>query len=135
MREDRTLRSVRFLQAVSKAKRSGMTCPDALLEAYREELGEQYPAAITLAERMPEELNEPDLCEVFATAFAIIATLTGSGDSFWEAVSHMRKEYSGNGCGSDGKETPLCNVRMKDSVLLIEWARSRWERELERKYA
>lgn len=120
--EDRVQRSVKFLGAVSQAKSMGMNCPDALLEAYREELGEQYPAVQALAEQMPALLNEPDLCDIFAVTFAIIATLTGVEDGYAEAVSRMRKEYGTNGCGSARKETTLCVARMKDCVLMIEWA-------------
>lgn len=122
MREDRVERSVRFLQAATKARQAGLDCPDSLLEAYREELGERYPAAQALAEQMPALLDEPDLCDIFAVTFAIIATLTGTQDGYSEIVSRLRKEYGGNGCGSGRKETPLCLSRMKDCVLMIEWA-------------
>lgn len=82
------------------------------------------PAAQALVERMPGLLDEPDLCDIFAVTFAIIATLTGMEDGYSEIVSRLRKEYGGNGCGSGRKETPLRLSRMKDCVLMIEWARS-----------
>ena len=125
MGEDRVQRSVRFLQAASKARAEGLDCPEALLAAYREELGGQYQAVRELAKRLPEEMGEPDLCDIFAAAYAIMCTLTGREDSNKEAAARIQKEYGTNGCGSGRQETPLCTCRMKDCVLLIEWARSR----------
>lgn len=120
--------TVAKLQAAAQAREAGLSCPQALLEAYREELGEKLPAVEALAGRLPELLDEPELCDVFAVTFAIIAQLTGIEDGYREAVARTRREYGGNGCGSGGEETALCTMRMKDCVLMIQWARGRQDR-------
>lgn len=110
------------LQAATQARDQGMSCPQALLAAYRDDLGDKLPAAEKLAEQMPELLGEPELCDVFAVAFAIIVQLTGVEDGYAEAITRLRKEYGTSGCGSGGEDTPLCTQRMKDCVLMIQWA-------------
>lgn len=114
--------TVEKLRIAGRARDSGMSCPQALLEAYREELGEDYRSAVELAGRLPELLGEPELCDVFAAAFAIIAGLTGINDGYKPAADRLRKEYGGSGCGSGGEASPLCTQRMKDCVLMIQWA-------------
>lgn len=110
------------LQAATQARDQGMSCPQALLAAYRDDLGDKLPAAEKLAEQMPELLGEPELCDVFAVAFSIIVQLTGVEDGYAEAITRLRKEYGTSGCGSGGEDTPLCTQRMKDCVLMIQWA-------------
>lgn len=110
------------LQAATQARDQGMSCPQALLAAYRDDLGDRLPAAEKLAEQMPELLGEPELCDVFAVAFAIIVQLTGVEDGYAEAITRLRKEYGTSGCGSGGEDTPLCTQRMKDCVLMVQWA-------------
>lgn len=121
--------TVTKLRAASRAREQGLSCPQALLEAYREELREKLPIAQKLAEQLPELLNEPELCDVFAVTFAIIAQLTGVEDGYAQAVERLRREYGGNGCSSGGEETALCSMRMKDCVLMIQWARAQRERQ------
>lgn len=113
---------VEKLQAAVRARGQGMSCPQALLAAYRDDLGDRLPAAERLAEQMPEILGEPELCDVFAVTFAIIVQLTGLEDGCAETVTRLRKEYGTSGCGSGGEDTPLCTQRMKDCVLMIQWA-------------
>lgn len=110
------------LQATTQARDQGKSCPQALLAAYRDDLGDRLPAAEKLAEQMPELLGEPELCDVFAVTFAIIVQLTGVEDSCAETITRLRKEYGTSRCGSDGEDTPLCTQRMKDCVLMIQWA-------------
>lgn len=123
MRENSCERIVEKLRAAARARAGGKDCPDALWEAYREELGENYPAAVELAGRLPELLGEPDLCDVFAVTFAVIVQLTGVEDGYGETIARLRREYGTSGCGSGRKETSLCTLRMKDCVLMIQWAR------------
>lgn len=113
---------VEKLQAATQAREQGMSCPQALLAAYRDDLGDKLPAAERLAEHMPELLGEPELCDVFAVTFAIIVQLTGVEDGYSEAITRLRREYGASGCGSGGEDTPLCTQRMKDCVLMIQWA-------------
>lgn len=113
---------VEKLQAATQAREQGMSCPQALLAAYRDDLGDRLPAAERLAEQMPELLGEPELCDVFAVTFAIIVQLTGVEDGYSEAITRLRREYGTSGCGSGGEDTPLCTQRMKDCVLMIQWA-------------
>lgn len=112
------------LRAAAQAREQGMTCPQALMAAYRDDLEDQL-AAEELAEQMPEILGEPELCDVFAVTFAIIAQLTGVEDGYAEAINRLRKEYGTSRCGSGGEDTPLCTQRMKDCVLMIQWAARR----------
>lgn len=114
--------TVAKLQAAAKARAAGLTCPQAILATYREDLGEKYHAAQELSERLPAILEEPGLCDVFAVTFAIIAQLSGQENGYREAVDRMRREYGSTGCGSGGQETNLCTLRMKDCILMIEWA-------------
>lgn len=114
--------TVAKLQAAVQAQTQGMTCPQTLLYAYREELGERLPTVEKLAKQMPEILKDSELCDVFAVTFAIIVELTGLKSGYAEIVSRLRKEYGGSGCGSNGEDTPLCTQRMKDCVLMIQWA-------------
>lgn len=123
MRENGCERIVEKLRATALARANGNDCPDSLMEAYREELGEKYPAAVELAGKLPKFLGEPDLCDVFAVTFAIIVQLTGVEDGYVEAIARLRREYGTGGCGSGKKETSLCTLRMKDCVLMIQWAR------------
>lgn len=123
MRENGCERIVEKLRAAALARENGKNCPDALMETYRGELGEDYPAAAELARKLPELLGEPDLCDVFAVTFAIIIQLTGAEDGYAETISRLRREYGTSGCGSGKKETSLCTLRMKDCVLMIQWAR------------
>ena len=123
MRENGCERIVEKLRAAALARAKGKDCPDSLMEAYREELGENYPAAVELAGKLPELLGEPDLCDVFAVTFAIIVQLTGVENSYAETIARLRREYGTSGCGSGKKETSLCTLRMKDCVLMIQWAR------------
>lgn len=109
------------LRAAAQAREQGMTCPQALMAAYRDDLEDQL-AAEELAGRMPEILGEPELCDVFAVTFAIIAQLTGVEDGYAETINRLRKEYGTSRCSSDGEDTPLCTQRMKDCVLMIQWA-------------
>ena len=95
------------------------------MSAYQEELREKLPAAEKLAARMPEILNEPDLCDIFAVTFAIIAQLTGLEDGYTDTINRVRKEYGSSECGSGGEDTPLCTQRMKDCILMIQWATRR----------
>lgn len=118
-----TQHTVSLLQAAAQAKKEGKSCPEALFAAYREELGEKEPFARELAERLPALMGLPDLCDVFAATFSIIAQLTGLKEGYAEAARRMHKEYGSNSCGSDGEETCLCTMRMKDCVLLIEHCR------------
>lgn len=112
---------VEKLRIAVQARDGGMNCPQALLETYREELGENYLSAAELAGQLPELLGEPELCDVFAAAFAIIARLTGISDGYRPAADRLRKEYGGSRCGSGGEDSPLCTQRMKDCVLMIQW--------------
>lgn len=111
------------LQAATQAREQGMDCPQALLAAYREDLGDKFAATEALAAQMPEIMGEPDLCDVFAITFAIIAQLTGIDDGYAETIHRLRKEYGTSACGSGGEDMPICTQRMKDCVLMIEWAR------------
>ncbi len=111
------------LQAATQAREQGMDCPRALLAAYRDELGDKFEETQALAAKMPEILNEPDLCDVFAITFAIIAQLTGIEDGYAETIDRLRKEYGTSACGSVGEDAPICTQRMKDCVLMIQWAR------------
>lgn len=113
------------LRAAAQAREQGMACPQALMAAYCEDLGDRLAAAEELAGRMPEILGEPELCDVFAVTFAIIAQLTGVEDGYAETINRLRKEYGTSGCGSGGEDTPLCTQRMKDCVLMIQWATRR----------
>lgn len=108
------------LQAATRARDQGMSCPQALMAAYRDELGDKLPAAEKLAEQMPELLGEPELCDVFAVTFAIIVQLTGVEDGYAKTITRLRREYGTSGCGSGKKETSLCTLRMKDCVLMIQ---------------
>lgn len=110
------------LQAATRAREQGMSCPQALMATYRDDLGDKLSAAEKLAEQMPEILEEPELCDVFAVTFAIIVQLTGLEDGYAETITRLRKEYGTSGCGSNGEDTPLCTQRMKDCVLMIQWA-------------
>lgn len=98
-----------------------MDCPRALMFAYREELGGKLSAAEELAARMPEILGEPELCDIFAATFAIIVQLTGIEDGCADAIARLRKEYGAGKCGFSG-ENASCTQRMKDCVLMIQWA-------------
>lgn len=120
MRENGCERIVEKLRAATVARANGKNCPDSLMEAYREELGENYPAAVELAGKLPELLGEPGLCDVFAVTFAIIVQLTGVKDGYAETITRLRREYGTSGCGSGKKETSLCTLRMKDCVLMIQ---------------
>lgn len=111
------------LQAATQAREQGMDCPRALLATYCEELGDKYELTEKLAVQMPELLGEPDLCDVFAITFAIIAQLTGIEDGYVETIARLRKKYGTSACGSGGEDKPICTQRMKDCVLMIEWAR------------
>lgn len=128
MRENGCERIVEKLRAAALARANGKNCPDSLLEAYREELGEKYPAAIELAGKLPELLEAPNLCDVFAVTFAIIVQLTGVEDGYGETITRLRREYGTSGCGSGKKETSLCTLRMKDCVLMIQWARENYRK-------
>lgn len=110
------------LQSATQARDQGMSCSQALLAAYRDDLGDKLPAAERLAEQMPELLDEPELCDVFAVTFAVIVQLTGLENGYAETINRLRKEYGTSGCGSGGEDTPLCTQRMKDCVLMIQWA-------------
>ena len=123
MRENCCERIVSKLQAATQARDTGLSCPKALLAAYEQELGDKFQATAELAQQMPVILAEP-LCDVFAVTFAIIVQLTGIEDSYAEAIARLRKEYGSSGCGSGGEETSLCTLRMKDCVLIIQWARA-----------
>lgn len=131
MRENEGERIVEKLQAAARARENGFNCPEALLEAYREELGENYPQTVELAEMLPAVLGESELCDVFAVTFAIIVQLTGTEDSYGETVNRLRREYGTSGCASGREETSLCTQRMKDCVLLIQWARENYKRHLQ----
>ena len=111
------------LQAAANARGQGMDCPRALLEAYREELGDKFEQAEELAAKMPEILSEPELCDVFAVTFAIIVQLTGMESGYTETLQRLCKEYGTSTCGSGGDDMPVCTQRMKDCVLMIQWAR------------
>lgn len=87
MRENRCERIVEKLRAASQAREKGESCPNALMESYREELGENYSAAVELAGKLPGLLAEPDLCDVFAVTFAIIVQLTGVKDGYVETIA------------------------------------------------
>lgn len=113
------------LQAATRFRGEGMSCPDALMAAYQEEMGDRLGSAKELAARIPEILGEPELCDVFAVTFAIISQLTGIEDSYKETITRIRGEYGSCKCGSEGEDTPLCTQRMKDCVLMIQWARKR----------
>ena len=130
MRESGCEGIVEKLRAAAVARANGKDCPDSLMEAYREELGEKYPAAVELAGKLPELLGEPDLCDVFAVTFAIIVQLTGVEDGYGETIARLRREYGASGCGSGKKETSLCTLRMKDCVLMIQWARENSKKNL-----
>ena len=121
MRENCCERIVSKLQAATQARDTGLSCPKALLAAYEQELGDKFQATAELAKQMPMILAEP-LCDVFAVTFAIIVQLTGIEDSYAETIARLRKEYGSNSCGSEGVETPLCTLRMKDCILMIQWA-------------
>lgn len=108
------------LRAADRARREGLSCPEALLAAYEDELGDKRAAAAGLAERLPDILGEPELCDVFAVTFSIIATLTGIEDGYSGAVSRLRREYSSGSCGSAGEVQAQCTLRMKDCVLMIQ---------------
>lgn len=110
------------LQAATQARNQGMDCPQALMAAYQEELGEKLSAAEDLAAHMPEILGESELCDIFAVTFAIIVQLTGIEDSYAETIDRLRKEYGTSKCGSGGEDAPVCTQRMKDCVLMIQWA-------------
>lgn len=118
------------LKAAAQARGSGLNCPKALLEAYQDELGDKISAVEELAARLPGILGEPHLCDVFAVTVAIIVHLTGNEDSCADTVTRLRKEYGSSECGSGGKETSLCTLRMKDCVLMIQWARSEYEKRI-----
>lgn len=113
------------LQAATRFRGEGMSCPDALMAAYQEEMGDRLGSAKELAARIPEILGEPELCDVFAVTFAIISHLTGIEDSYKETITRIREEYGSCKCGSEREDTPLCTQRMKDCVLMIQWARKR----------
>ncbi len=113
------------LQAATRFRGEGMSCPDALMAAYQDEMGDRLGSAKELAARIPEILGEPELCDVFAVTFAIISQLTGIEDSYKETIARIREEYGSCKCGSEGEDTPLCTQRMKDCVLMIQWARKR----------
>lgn len=130
MRESGCEGIIEKLRAAAVARANGKDCPDSLMEAYREELGEKYPAAVELAGKLPELLGEPDLCDVFAVTFAIIVQLTGVEDGYGETITRLRREYGVSGCGSGKKETSLCTLRMKDCVLMIQWARENSKKNL-----
>lgn len=110
------------LQAAAQARDEGMDCPQALMSAYQEELGGKLSAAEDLAARMSDILGEPELCDIFAVTFAIIVQLTGIEDSYAETIDRLRKEYGTSKCGSGGEDAPICTQRMKDCVLMIQWA-------------
>lgn len=110
------------LQTASRARDNGLDCPRALLAAYREDLGDKFRQTEELAAKMPEILGEPELCDVFAITFAIIAQLTGMENGYAETIDRLRKEYGTSTCGSGGEDMPICAQRMKDCVLMIEWA-------------
>lgn len=131
MRENGCERIVTKLQAVSRAREEGLSCPNALLAAYMEELGADCPAAVQLAEALPKMLGEPELCDVFAVTLAIIVQLTGFNHNYAEIVDRLRREYGTSVCGSGGKEAPLCTQRTKDCVLMIQWARETAKRSRE----
>lgn len=114
MRENSCECIVEKLWAAAKAREAGLNCPEALLEAYREEL----------AVGLPKLLGEPTLCDVFAVTFAIIVRLTGIEDSYIETIARLQKEYGTSACGTEREETSLCTMRMKDCVLMIQWARA-----------
>ena len=114
MRENSCECIVEKLRAAAKAREAGLNCPEALLEAYREEL----------AVGLPKLLGEPTLCDVFAVTFAIIVRLTGIEDSYIETIARLQKEYGTSACGTEREETSLCTMRMKDCVLMIQWARA-----------
>lgn len=126
MYENNCKHTVSLLQAASKAREAGLSCADALLEAYRGELGDKYQAAVEMAGRLPDIMEE-ELCDVFAVTFAIITQLTGADEGYAEAAGKIQKKYNGCDCGCRGEETALCTMRMKDCILLIEC--SRWEHE------
>lgn len=133
MSENCCERIITKLQTATHARDAGLSCPKALLAAYEQELGDKFPATVELAKQMPTILAEP-LCDVFASTFAIIVQLTGIEDSYAETITQLRKEYGSNSCVSGGKETSLCTLRMKDCVLMIQWARASFERgEFEKK--
>lgn len=117
---------VEKLQAATQARNLGMTCPQALMAVYRDELGDKFSAAKELAEQMPKIIGEPELCDVFAVTFAIIVQLTGAEDSYMETVNRLRKEYGGSGCSSNGAHTAICTQRMKDCVLMVQQAIRRY---------
>lgn len=124
MRENSCECIVEKLRSAAKAREAGLNCPEALLEAYREELGENFAGTEELAARMPEILGEPELCDVFAATFAIIVRLTGMEDGYAETIARLWKEYGTSACGTQREETSLCTMRMKDCVLMIQWARA-----------
>lgn len=113
------------LQAAAQAKEQELACPQALMAAYRTDLGNKLAAAEELAGRMPEILGEPELCDVFAVTFAILVQLTGLEDGYVETINRLRREYGNCCCGSGGEDTALCTQRMKDCILLIQQARRR----------
>ncbi len=124
MRENSCECIVEKLRAAAKAREAGLNCPEALLEAYREALGEKFPSTVELAGELPKLLAEPTLCDVFAVTFAIIVRMTGIEDSYIETIARLRKEYGTSACGTQREETSLCTMRMKDCVLMIQWARA-----------
>ena len=124
MRENSCECIVEKLRAAAKARKAGLNCPEALLEVYREELGDKFEQTEKLAVRMPDFLREPSMCDVFAATFAIIVQLTGMEDGYAETIARLRKEYGASVCGTEREETSLCTMRMKDCVLMIQWARA-----------
>lgn len=75
MRETSCECIVEKLRTTARARKSGLSCPDAVLEAYRSERGGKFPAAVELAGELPGLLGEPMLCDVSAVTFAIIVGL------------------------------------------------------------
>lgn len=45
-----------------------------------------------------------------------------AGLSCAETIARLRKEYGSSICGSGSVETSLCTLRMKDCILMIQWA-------------
>lgn len=118
---DRSRRRVTdVLRAASRFKALGMTCPDALLAAYGDEVDTQ--SARAAADSLPEELHEPTLCDLFAVTFAIVAELTGDPNGYISTAERLKKAQYSAGCATHGSERPICTMRMKDCVLLIERA-------------
>ncbi len=123
------------LQLASSAYENGYSCAQAVLGAYKDELGISQDTAYRMMEGFSHGIGSCDgMCGVIAAASAIISYSNSDGKPgadcsctyrYIEKIQKIfRREYGGITCKDilQGQEpTPMCcQMKVKDMILVIE---------------